>query len=214
MSARYLRPCTAVLLAIVVSLGASLPAAAQVGPAVTIDFEVGDFDAAEGDWPITVVNVSGDLEPDEVFVVELRDGEGGIVWAGEGVFSPPTTSVAVDSFVAVGDVDEAAIGQRLPEEASTTTDLPEPVVAGDVVTNSPSRISPAPSSTPLPPRTSTGPPTVEGDVTVAPDASLPRQGSALGGAGQLALSMVIAVIFVAILFRAPLPSATTQRWRR
>jgi hypothetical protein len=185
---------------------------------VTIDFEVGDFDSSEGDWPITVVSVSGDLEPDEVFVVELRDGEGGVVWAGEGVFSPPTTSVAVERFVAVGDVHEAAIGQRLPEEAATTTDLAEPEVAGDVVTNPPSRISTAPSSTPPSPAAPTDPqtpaPTVEGDVTVAPDASLPRQGSGLGGAGQLALSMVIAVVFVAILFRTPLPSATTQRWRR
>jgi hypothetical protein len=191
--------------------------------AVTIDFEVGDFDSSEGDWPITVVNVSGDLEPDEGFVVELRDGDGEIVWAGEGVFSPPTTSVTVDSFVAVGDVDEAAIGQRLPEEPATitTNPPPEPVVAGNVVTNptTPSTAVPAaapgapaaPGTTevPAPP-----PPTVEGDVTAAPDAPLPQQGSGLGGAGQLALSMVIAVVFVAILFRTPLPSATTQRWRR
>lgn len=88
-------------------------------------------------------------------------------------------------------------------------------MAGDVVTNPPSRISTAPSTTPPSPPTPTEPtaPTVEGDVTVAPD-PLPRQGSGLVGAGQLALSMVIAVIFVAILFRTPLPSATTQRWRR
>lgn len=185
---------------------------------ITIDFEVGDFDSSEGDWPITVVNVSGDLEPDEVFVVELRDGDGDIVWAGEGVFSPPTTSVTVDSFVAVGDVDEAAIGQRLPEETTTTTAPPEPVVAGNVVTNP--TTPPPPSSTTVPPTTIEAieppapPPTVEGDVTTTSEPELPQQGSGLGGAGQLALSMVIAVVFVAILFRAPLPAATTQRWRR
>ncbi|HSP04275.1 MAG TPA: hypothetical protein VLR27_12270, partial [Acidimicrobiales bacterium] len=185
---------------------------------VKIDFEVGDFDSAEGDWPITVVNVSGDLEPDEVVVVELRDGDGEIVWAGEGVFSPPTTSVTVDSFVAVGDVDEAAIGQRMPEETTTTTAPPEPVVAGNVVTNP--TTTPPPSSTTSPPTTTEAieppapPPTVEGDVTATPEPELPQQGSGLGGAGQLALSMVIAVVFVAILFRAPLPAATTQRWRR
>lgn len=208
-----MRTLTALLLALCGLLAS--PAGAQVERNVTIDFEVGDFDPTEGDWPITVVNVSGDLDADEVFVVELRDGDGEIVWAGEGVFSPPTTSVTVDSFVAVGDVDEAAIGQRLPEEATTTTAVPEPEVAGDVVTNPPSRISTAPSTTPPSPPTPTEPtaPTVEGDVTVAPD-PLPRQGSGLVGAGQLALSMVIAVIFVAILFRTPLPSATTQRWRR
>lgn len=208
------RTLTALLLALC-GLMAS-PAGAQVERNVTIDFEVGDFDSAEGDWPITVVNVSGDLDADDVFVVELRDGEGEIIWAGEGVFSPPTTSVTVDSFVAVGDVHEAAIGQRLPEEATTTTAVPEPEVAGDVVTNPPPRTSTTPLRTPPSPPTPTEPPapTVEGDVTVAPDVQLPRQGSGLGGAGQLALSMVIAVIFVAILFRAPLPSATTQRWRR
>ena len=35
-----------------------------------------------------------------------------------------------------------------------------------------------------------------------------------GGAGQLALSMVMAVLLVAIVFRTPLPSATTQRWTK
>jgi hypothetical protein len=35
-----------------------------------------------------------------------------------------------------------------------------------------------------------------------------------GGSGQLALSMVMAVIVVAIVFRSPLPSASTQRWTR
>jgi hypothetical protein len=193
-------------------------ASAQDERPVTIDFEVGDFDSSRGDWPITVVNISGDLEPDEVFVVELRDGDGGIIWAGEGVFSPPTTSVTVDSFVAVGGVDEAAIGQRMPEETTTTTAPPDPVVAGNVVTNP--TTPPPPSSTTVPSTTTetseppAPPPTVEGDVTSTPDDPLPQQGSGLGGAGQLALSMVIAVVFVAILFRTPLPSATTQRWRR
>jgi len=35
-----------------------------------------------------------------------------------------------------------------------------------------------------------------------------------GGSGQLALSMIMAVIIVAIVFRTPLPSASTQRWTR
>ena len=34
------------------------------------------------------------------------------------------------------------------------------------------------------------------------------------GSGQLALSMVVIIALFAILFRAPLPSATTQRWVR
>lgn len=35
-----------------------------------------------------------------------------------------------------------------------------------------------------------------------------------GGSGQLALSMVLAVIVVAVVFRTPMPSASTQRWTR
>ena len=35
-----------------------------------------------------------------------------------------------------------------------------------------------------------------------------------GAGGQLALSMVMAVLLVAIVFRTPLPSASTQRWTK
>lgn len=38
--------------------------------------------------------------------------------------------------------------------------------------------------------------------------------SGSGGSGQLALSMVLAIIVVAVVFRTPLPSASTQRWTR
>ncbi|MCO8126709.1 hypothetical protein NHL50_05780 [Acidimicrobiia bacterium EGI L10123] len=192
------------------------PAVAQAPRDVRIEFEVGDFDPARSDWPITEVLVSGDLDVGETFVVELRDGAGAVIWAGEDEYSPPQTIVTVDSFVAVGDVDEAAIGQRLPEETATLP--PEPVVEGNVVTNP---TTPPPSITPTtpPPPAEVSdppapPPTVEGDVIATPEPELPQQGSGLVGAGQLALSMVIAVVFVAILFRAPLPAATTQRWRR
>jgi hypothetical protein len=41
-----------------------------------------------------------------------------------------------------------------------------------------------------------------------------RSTSGGGGSGQLALSMVMAVIIVAIVFRTPLPSASTQRWTK
>lgn len=191
---------------------AASPALAQESQDVTIEFEVGDFDAVKADWPITSVEVSGDLQPDEVFVVELRDGEGDIVWAGEGTFDPPTTSVPVDTFVAVGDVDEAAIGQREPAPAATLV----PQVAGDVVTIPPDPEPPDVTVAPVTPTLEPPPPEpdVAGEVATRPEPELPRQGSGLGGAGQLALSMVIAVVFVAILFRAPLPAATTQRWRR
>jgi len=40
-----------------------------------------------------------------------------------------------------------------------------------------------------------------------------RAGGGAGG-GQLALSMVMAVLLVAIVFRTPLPSSSTQRWTK
>jgi hypothetical protein len=196
-------------------------AAAAQAPAerdVRIEFEVGDFDAARSDWPITEVLVSGDLDVGETFVVELRDGDGGVIWAGEDEYSPPQTVVEVDRFVAVGDVEEAAIGQRMPlpvepapeiEPAVVPVPPQEPEVAAAVTTIAPD--DPEPVVVPQDPAPS---PDVAADVVTRPDAPLPQQGSGLGGAGQLALSMVVAVVFVAILFRTPLPAATTQRWRR
>lgn len=149
------------------------PAGAQEADderAVTIAFDVGDHDAEAGDWPITVVHVTGDLEPGVGFTVELRDDDGAVVWSGDGEFTAPTTSLTVDELVVVGAVTEAAVSQALPD------------VAGDVVTR--------------------------------PEPEILQQGSGGGGGGQLALSMVVAVILVAILFRSPLPSASTQRWTK
>lgn len=160
----------ALALAAVVLVPAPAGAQTEEERAVTIEFDVGDFDAEQGDWPVTVVYVSGDLAPGEAFTVELRDDGGEVVWSGSDTFDGSTTALAVDGFVAVGDVTEAAISQSIP------------AVAGDVVTR------------PVP--------------------EVLQQGSGGGGGGQLALSMVVAVILVAILFRSPLPSASTQRWTK
>jgi len=55
--------------------------------------------------------------------------------------------------------------------------------------------------------------TVVGGVQIEPPI-LDWKGGGGGGGGQLALSMVMAVLLVAIVFRTPLPSATTQRWTK
>jgi hypothetical protein len=231
VSRRFLLPA-AVACAVVALCGA--PAAAQSERAVSIEFDVGDHDAARGDWPITVVRVSGALDVGELFVVELRDGAGAVLWAGQAEYQPPTTSVAVDRFIAVGDVEEAAIGQRMPTttlppeqpepvepgepieeveevEESEPDEVDDPDVAGDVVT-----IPPPLSGDPFDQATAPATPTpgVRGDMVTQPSPDVVQQGSGLSGAGQLALSMVVAVVFVAILFRTPLPAATTQRWRK
>lgn len=165
------------LFALALVIGATgttaIPAGAQTPDeerAVEITFDVGDFDGEQGDWPITVVYVSGDMEDGQPFTVELTGEDGSVVWSGTETFTAPITTVAVDRFVAVGAVVEAGISQAIPE------------VAGDVVER------PAPE--------------------------VLSQGAGGGGSGQLALSMVLAVILVAIVFRTPLPSQTSQRWTK
>jgi hypothetical protein len=55
-------------------------------------------------------------------------------------------------------------------------------------------------------------PIVGGVVIERPEVDWSASGG--GGSGQLAMSMVMAVIVVAIIFRSPLPSASTQRWTK
>ena len=157
---------------LLLTLGAGPAAAQEVDEEgnVEITFDVGEFDGERGDWPFTVVYVAGDLTEGEPFTVVLSGDDGTVLWSGADRFTAPVTTVAVDRFVAVGDVVEAGISQSVPE------------VAGDVVER------PAPE--------------------------VLSQGAGGGGSGQLALSMVLAVILVAIVFRTPLPSQTTQRWTK
>lgn len=53
---------------------------------------------------------------------------------------------------------------------------------------------------------------VAGVQVVRPEVTWSAAGG--GGSGQLSLSMVLAIVVVAIVFRTPLPSASTQRWTR
>lgn len=53
---------------------------------------------------------------------------------------------------------------------------------------------------------------VGGAVVERPQVDWSRAGG--GGSGQLALSIILAILVVAIVFRTPLPSATSQRWTK
>jgi len=96
------------------------------------------------------------------------------------------------------DGDELWSGTAPYEQPSTTVPVDGFVAVGDVTEAAISQSVPA----------------VAGDVVTRQDVDLDQQGNGQGNGGQLALSMVLAVIMVAILFRSPLPAATTQRWRR
>jgi hypothetical protein len=167
---RPARSCAALLAAAIIVLPWS-PASAQEDPIgnVDISFDVGEFDNALGDWPIDVVEVSGDLADGEAFTVELRDGDGVVLWSATQPYSDAPTRIAVDRSIAVADVAEAGVSQPLT------------IVAGVQIER--------------------------------PEVTWSASGGG-GGSGQLALSMVLAIIVVAVIFRTPLPSASTQRWTR
>lgn len=78
----------------------------------------------------------------------------------------------------------------------TRIEVPVPVAVGDVVDAGISQAQPI----------------VGGVVIERPEVDWSASGG--GGSGQLALSMVMTVIIVAIVFRTPLPSASTQRWTK
>jgi hypothetical protein len=158
---------------LVVMAGVAAPAGAQEADEernVEITFDTGDFDSEQEDWPITIVYVTGDLDPGEPFTVELTGEGGAVLWSATEVFTAPTTTFTVVPFVPVGAVTGAGVSQAIAE------------VAGDVVERRPPEVL--------------------------------SQGAGGGGGGTLALSMVLAVVLVAIVFRTPLPSATSQRWTK
>ena len=51
-------------------------------------------------------------------------------------------------------------------------------------------------------------------VVIEPPEVFHSSGGGAAGSGQLGLSMVVIIALFAILFRTPLPSASTQRWIR
>lgn len=79
---------------------------------------------------------------------------------------------------------------------STTVRVDPPVAVGAVESAGVARAAPA----------------VAAERFVPPAVFHSAQGG--GGSGQLALSLVLVVALVAIVFRTPLPSAATQRWTR
>lgn len=199
-----MRRSLALGVAVLVLLLAS-PAGAQTDPERQVDvaYDIGDFDAEQEDWPITVVYVSGDLDDGELFTVFLGDDDAEL-WSSTQVFHAPITAVTVVPFVPVGAVTRTAVAQDLPVPAGSTGPEaaqvnPPPAVLDDVLVD-------APDPTP-------GPLDVPRQVS-GPIAEVLSQGSGGGGGGLLALSMVLSVILVAILFRTPLPSQATQRWTK
>lgn len=200
-----LRRCLGALGLGCVALVPAAPASAQEAPdpAVQISFDLGEHSPTLGDWTVAAVEVRGDLIVGEPVTVVLWGADDRELWAATTPFERPVTRFAVDVPVAVGSVLEAGAWQGLPTAVAG-------VVIGGALDRAPvPSVEPDPEVVDAPP----APPEVEGAQVVRPHVAWSAAG---GGAGkaQLALSMVLAIIVVAVLFRTPLPSTSSERWTR
>jgi hypothetical protein len=223
---RSLRGCMAAGVALVALAAAAVPATAQENASdevreVEVSYEIGAYDGQRRDWPIVAVVVRGDLDPEQDLNVELW-GEGYRLWIGSSAVTLPVTRLEVDQFVPVGELVEVGIWQQLPEDETIEVIVPPGLLPAEVVPPE------EPAADEVDPEDELDPeeeeevdpeeavaPTEVGGTQVGPRRAEVIGGGAGGGAsGQLALSMVLTVVVLTILFRTPLPSASTQRWTR
>jgi len=211
------RPLVVALLAPLFVVLAAGPAAAQEDEnrgSVEVGYDIGPYDGSAGDWPIAVVEVRGDLEAGDDFTVELT-GDAGTIWTATVPYRSPVTRVEVDEFVGVGELTGVTISQaseiitviEIPDEIPDEIDEPTSQVEAETETT----VADVPPPTALP-----------DDVDRGVDPPLRDPGNpppeVLGGgsgrdSGQLALSVIVSLVVLVLVFRTPLPAASTQRWR-
>jgi hypothetical protein len=192
---------TALALVLPATASAQEPADDEVR-AAEISYEIGDFDGEQGDWPIVALEVRGTLDTEQSVTVELW-GADERLWMGTVSVTPPVTRLEVVPFVAVGDLVEVGIWQQLTPVESIEILPPEapdpPAEPEDEVVEEDEELAPT---------------EVEGEQVERDGVEILGGASGGSGSGQLALSMILAVVVLAIVFRTPLPSASTQRWTK
>lgn len=85
-----------------------------------VEFEVGDYDKAAGDWSIEAVRVTGDMADNTSFTISLLGSGGRELWRVDSEFTGPEMRIPVDAAVGVRDV--------------TSTELSSNLVAGELIT--------------------------------------------------------------------------------
>ncbi|HUW03303.1 MAG TPA: hypothetical protein VMW08_13185 [Acidimicrobiales bacterium] len=208
-----MRPLVVALLAPLFVVLAAGPAAAQEDEnrgSVEVGYDIGPYDGSAGDWPIAVVEVRGDLEAGDDFTVELT-GDAGTIWTATVPYRSPVTRVEVDEFVGVGELTRVTISQA--SEIVTIIEIPDEIdePTSQVEAETETTVADVPPPTALP-----------DDVDRGVDPPLRDPGNpppeVLGGgsgrdSGQLALSVIVSLVVLVLVFRTPLPAASTQRWR-
>jgi len=194
-------------------------AAAQTSDSIPAEvrFEIGAFSAANNDWPITAVLLSGGLLDGKRAAVTLEGANGVTLWEGEADFTAPVTRIPVDQLVRVADVVRVSLAQ----EGFTVATGPV-ITETPGVTPTPAAVTPAPAA--VVPPTEIGPgmaPEVRAQIIERP---IPLHKSATVGeaafrgnsAGpKLAVSLVVLLVVFAIVFRLPLvPMGGQARVRR
>jgi hypothetical protein len=196
---------TALALVLPATASAQEPADDEVR-AAEISYEIGDFDGEQDDWPIVAVEVRGTLDTEQSVTVELW-GADERLWMGTVGVTQPVTRLEVIPFVAIGDLVEVGIWQQLT-----------PVESIEILP--PGTPEPPPPDPPEEPEDEVIeeadlPPTdVVGERLERADVEILGGASGGSGSGQLALSMILAIVVLAIVFRTPLPSSSTQRWTK
>jgi hypothetical protein len=92
----------------------------KVPTRAAVEFEIGDYDSAVGDWAIEAVTVTGDIQDNTTFTIILRGSGGRELWRVDSEFMGPEMRIPVGAEVAVGDV--------------TSTELSSNLVAGQLIT--------------------------------------------------------------------------------
>jgi hypothetical protein len=211
------RAVRAALAAVAVVLVAAVPAAAQVveGAGVEVDFEVGGFDPTAGDFTVdAVVVTAADLDVGELFVIELQTAAGFVLWAGQADWDGGPMRFDLDRLVMVGDVEVVVVGQRTP-----------PISVQTLAPTTTPRTSAAPTTVELTtttggPTSTTAAPTTSAPPTTPPSPSPPTaqilSATAGGGSGggTVTVSVILAIIVLALVFRLPMFAGATPRWRK
>lgn len=176
-----------------------------------VRFEVGPYNAAAGDWPITAVQLRGGLLEGKRAAVTLEGAGGVALWEGEIEFTSPMTRLVVDRFVAVRDLVRVSLAQQGFETvvAPVVTQTPAAVTTPTpAVAPVPGAVTPQPAATP-----EVVPPEVHAEIITRP---LPTEASpsvkeavarGTAAAPKLAVSLIVLLVLFAIVFRLPVVSA-------
>jgi hypothetical protein len=95
-----------------------------------VAIDLGDYDASIGDWTVSGLQVTGDMELDTEFTVKLTSNSGRELFSATVKYTGPGMRIPVDRGVAVRDVDNVAFSSNLLAGELITPELGENSLQG------------------------------------------------------------------------------------